>query len=136
MKVLIDTNVIMDYLAMRVPDYENACKVIEKCVTGKIEGAIAAHSVTNLFYILKKEYTVIECRDMLIEVCNLFDIIGIDKEKLMTCLLNDAFKDFEDCLQAECALSVNADYIVTRNIKDFNESPVKAVLPEDFLKMF
>jgi hypothetical protein len=49
--------------------------------------------------------------------------------------LNNRFDDIEDCLQAECAVLVNADYIVTRNIKDYTHSAVPVILPEDFLKL-
>lgn len=61
-------------------------------------------------------------------------IEGIDSKKIVTAIENSKFTDFEDCLQDECAVSVGADYIVTRNIKDFLNAKVKAVLPEDFLK--
>lgn len=45
------------------------------------------------------------------------------------------FKDFEDCLQDRCAKSVNAEYIITRNVEDFSKSEIPAMLPEDFLKL-
>ena len=72
---------------------------------------------------------------MLINLCEILTVSGIDKKKLINALNNNNFKDFEDCLQAECALSCGADYIVTRNIKDFANAPVPAILPEDFLKL-
>ena len=73
---------------------------------------------------------------MLLEMCNIFEIADIDRGKIISCLKKDNFKDFEDCLQAECAAACGADFIVARNAKDFSESPVKAVSPEDLLKLF
>jgi hypothetical protein len=70
---------------------------------------------------------------MLMGVCRTMDVVGIDKSLLVSALTNENFDDIEDCLQAECAASVGADYIITRNTKDFIASPVPAITPEDFL---
>jgi hypothetical protein len=63
------------------------------------------------------------------------EIAGIQKSHLVDALNNEVFDDMEDCLQTECARSVNADYVITRNIKDFSVSSIPAILPEDFLKI-
>ena len=72
---------------------------------------------------------------MLINICKFMDIVGIDNEKILRSLKNYDFKDFEDCLQTECAVECNADYIITRNIKDFALSSVPPITAEDFLKL-
>lgn len=136
MKIFIDTNILLDSLLKRHPFYKASDDVINKCLTEKVMIYIAAHSVTNAFYIMRKVYSEEQRREILLEICNLFDIVEIDRKKIIMCLNNGKFKDFEDCLQSECALSVKADYIITRNIKDFTESSVKPILPEDFLQMF
>ena len=53
---------------------------------------------------------------------------------LLSALDNEYFSDFEDCLQEECAVAISADYIVTRNTKDFASSRVPAILPDEFLE--
>ena len=65
----------------------------------------------------------------------ILDVVGIDKNKIINALSNDKFSDVEDCLQMECAKDFSADYIVTRNIKDFANSSIKPILPSDFLKL-
>ena len=70
---------------------------------------------------------------MLSKLCGFIDIAGIDKRHIINAIENERFADLEDCLQAECAASVGADYIVTRNTKDFINSPVAAITPENFL---
>ena len=68
---------------------------------------------------------------------SLFDILsvsGINESVLLTALDNENFTDFEDCLQDECAVSVFADYIITRNVKDFSVSHIRAVTPTDFIE--
>jgi predicted nucleic acid-binding protein len=134
-KILIDTNVILDYLLMREPFQEDADKVVKLCVDNKVRGCIAAHSIPNLFYILRKDCNDSERRNMLINICRIFDVEGIDRTKLINALNDDDFSDFEDCLQAECAKSYGADYIITRNLKDFLNSDVPAVTPSEFLQM-
>lgn len=134
-KILIDTNVLLDYLLEREPFFEDARKVILSCTDGKAKGCIAAHSIPNMFFILRKDYTIKERREVLLNLCKIFDIEGIDKEKLISGLFNEDFLDFEDCLQMECAKSYEADYIVTRNVSDYAASEVKTVTPKDYLKI-
>lgn len=134
-RILVDTNVLLDYLLTREPFYENAEKIIRACVDGKAKGCIAAHSVSNMFFILRKDYSAEERRELLIGLCTIFDIEGIDKIKLLSGLHNKEFSDFEDCLQMECAKAYKADYIVTRNISDYKMSGIKAVSPKDYLSL-
>ena len=136
MVVLIDTNIILDMLVKRQPYLEAAIKIVNLCTEKIIRGCLAAHTVSNLFYILRKEYSVTQRREMLMALCRVFEISEINGEKIAKALKNDQFEDFEDCLQDECAASLKADYIVTRNIKDFTNSKVLAIQPEEFLKLF
>lgn len=134
-RILIDTNILLDYLLTREPFYEDAREVVRICTEGKIKGCIAAHSITNMFFILRKDYDAEERREMLISLCTIFDVEGIDKNKLLAGLKNNDFLDFEDCLQMECAKVYGAEYIVTRNMSDYQMSEVKAILPKDFLAL-
>lgn len=135
-KILIDTNVLLDYLLEREPFFEEAKKVILSCTDGKIKGCVAAHSMPDMFFILRKDYNAKERREVLLNLCKIFDVEGIDKAKLISGLENENFLDFEDCLQMECAKSYGADYIVTRNISDYAASEVKAVMPKDYLDLY
>lgn len=134
-KILIDTNVLLDYLFTREPFCEDAKSIILACADGKIKGCIAAHSIPNMFFILRKDYGTKERREILSNLCSIFDVEGIDKNKLISGLANEEFSDFEDCLQMECAKAYGADYIVTRNVSDYSASEVKAIMPEDYLKL-
>ena len=60
-KILIDTNVLLDYLLEREPFFEDAKKVISSCTEGNTKGCIAAHSISNMFFILRK---VVLCQDL------------------------------------------------------------------------
>ncbi len=134
-KILIDTNVLLDYLLEREPFFEDAKEVILSCADGNVKGCIAAHSISNMFFILRKDYNAKERREVLSNLCSIFDVEGIDKAKLLAGLANEDFSDFEDCLQMECAKSYGADYIVTRNVSDYTVSEVKAIMPKDYLEL-
>lgn len=88
-----------------------------------------------MFFILRKDYNEAERRELLVNLCSLFDVEGIDNTKLMAGLLNENFSDFENCLQMECAKAYGAEYIVTRNVDDYKTSEIKAILPKDYLRL-
>ena len=135
LRVLIDTNIILDYILNREFYGEFAGKIISACEKGMISGCIAAQSVPNIFYILRKAYTVEERREILQAICEMFDIEGIDENKIQNALKNESFRDFEDCLQMECAKDYAANYIVTRNITDFANSVIPCLTPEAMCRM-
>ena len=134
MVVLVDTNIIIDALANREPYADNAKKFLEKCAAREVTGILAAHSIPNMFYIFKKNFSQDERRFLLKNLCNIFKISDLNAKKILAALENEKFVDFEDCLQEECAVESMADYIVTRNPADFANSRVKVILPEEFLK--
>ena len=135
MKILIDTNVLLDYTLIRKPFFESAEKLLMLCDSKKLNGYIAAHSVMNLFFILRHDYRIDERRRILKEFCNILTVVGIDQDKIIAALENEGFSDVEDCLQAECAKNCSAEYIVTRNIKDYKHSKIPAIAPDEFLKL-
>ena len=127
MVILVDTNIALDFLTMRQPFYNDARKVIRLCASEKVQGYIAFHSLPNIFYILRKSHSDADRRKMLRKLCLVLHVTGASHESV--------FSDFEDCLQDECAKEVSADYIVTRNIGDFQSAKVKAITPQDLLEM-
>jgi len=135
MRVLIDTNIIMDYIVKRDTFSDAAEKVITLCMENDVQACIAAHTVPNLHYILRKYLTNEQRKDILLKICRMFTVIGIDAVKLVSALQDDNFYDFEDCLQVECAKDFGADFIVTRNAKDFQGSAVPVTEPLNFISI-
>lgn len=135
MRILIDTNILIDVVARREPFFADAVKIFEICQQEIVEGIIAAHSVVNMAYILRKNFTPEELRAILLRLCKIFQVEAIDLSKLIAALNNQDFSDFEDCLQMQCALNQHADYIVTRNAPDFVASEIPAVTPKEFFKI-
>lgn len=135
MKILIDTNVLIDYLMRRIPYSDDAEKLLFLCKNMQVKGCMAAHSVMNILYILRKEMTLAERKAFMLCLSEFIEIIGIDRKKIINILTDNSFADVEDCLQTECAKAFSADYIITRNTKDFASSSIPAVTPDEFIKM-
>lgn len=135
MVVLIDTNVIIDFLAVREPFYDSSAKVLEKCAVGEADGYIAFHSLPNLWYIFRKVPEE-QRRLWLMRICKILKVASASQEAILKAIEMDNFKDFEDCLQDRCAEEVSANYIITRNTADFKASIVSAIEPDEWLKKF
>ena len=136
MTVLIDTNIILDILMKRIPFYETSNTVLSYCVSEKLKGYIALHSVSNIYYILRKHFSAEDRRKLLLGMLDLLQIANATHEGVKRALARNDFSDFEDCLQDECARRVFADYIITRNMDDFTKSQIPAVTHEEFIQKF
>ena len=135
MVILVDTNILIDVFTNRKPYANQSKRILELCAKREVTGIMAAHSIPHLFYILRKNFSQEERRSLLKNLCSVFRISDLNAQKILSALDNAEFLDFEDCLQEECALEAMAEYIVTRNPKDFSKSRVKAILPDDFLRL-
>lgn len=133
MVILVDTNIVLDVLLKREPYRTNSEIILSKCADRQIIGYLAAHTIPNIFYILRKSYTRQERRKLIKNLCSIFRVSDLNLDKILSAIDNEDFTDFEDCLQEECAVNIMADYIVTRNPKDFEKSRVKVIDPEGFI---
>lgn len=133
MVILVDANVILDYVASREPFYHEAYKIMEMCYSKKVEGYIAFHSVSIIWYILRKFVPDgAERRIWMRKILQMVQVTGASHDQVAKAVEMENFSDFEDCLQNKCAETVNAQYIVTNNVKDFKESTIPAITPLDF----
>ena len=135
MNILLDTNVLLDFMSFREPFSDDACVIMDHCCKKVINGFIAAHSIMDIMYILRKEITLAKRRQLLLDFMEFLTVVGIDQGKIIAALENEDFSDVEDCLQDECAKACGAEYIVTRNIKDYTNSTIPAITPDEFLKL-
>ncbi len=133
MKILIDTNVILDVLCKRENFYEHSLTVWKYCEVNKIKGYISALSVPNIVYILRKELTPEKTQQVINQLFLIFNIADLKADDLKKAAdMQNA--DYEDSLQMICASRIKADFIVTRNIKDFIGSKITAVKPSELLE--
>lgn len=135
MKATIDTNVILDCLLKREPFAVDAREIFNLSEHNDFSGFVTASSVTDIYYILRKTIGSKRAVEAIRSLLMIFDLIDVVKNDLIAALeLN--MPDFEDALVASCAKRVGSEYIVTRNVKDFISSPVKPILPNEFIAGF
>ena len=130
MKILIDTNVILDVLCNRKEFVDGSLKVFKYCEANQITGCISALSVPNIVYIMRKELDGEKVKEILTTLTSLFTVIDL-RESDLTKAADMDFSDYEDALQSVCATRAKVNYIVTRNIKDFKNSTVPAIKPSE-----
>ena len=132
MRCLIDANILFDVLADRKPFAEDSSKIWKLCETGQIEGYISSLTFADLVYVLRKELNPGKIE----EVLNSLKLIFLLTEFSETDLSNAAalkWKDYEDAIQSVTASRIKADYIITKNVKDYKNSAVVAFTPTEFL---
>ena len=134
-RILIDTDVILDFFFDREPFAENAAKILSLCESKEIKGFITPVIISNVYYLLRqtaKHEKVIEKLKMLVSIT---DILVIDKEAILQAL-NSNFNDFEDALQNYAAeLDKEIDLIITRNTKDFKNSLLAVMTPDNYMEI-
>ena len=133
--VLLDTNILLDWLLDRKPYADNAIGVLKLCNTGTIKGYVAAHSITNIFYIARKQLTLDELKGIIKNLMSIVTVVPIDADNIRKAMELMEFSDIEDAIQTQCAIDVNTDYILTRNEKDFNASKIKVIDYDAFNKL-
>lgn len=134
MKIMIDTNVVLDVFLKREPFFAASYEVIKLSALEKHEGFVSASAATDIFYLLRRSLKdaakVTESMEKLLQLVGIADALGEDVHAAVASNMTD----FEDALVASIAERCQMAYIITRNVKDYAESPVKAITPEDFLK--
>lgn len=108
---------------------------MESCIFGKVSGFVTAHSLCDIFYILRKDFPVKERLKLIRLLSTRCTVIPKNQDDFLLVTDNPNTIDLEDGLQMICAQKCNMDYIVTRNLKDFMNSKVKAIEPDTFLEI-
>ena len=130
-KVLIDLNIILDFLNKR-NFHQEAAQLLNRCVEGKLSGYICAHEVTTLSYFLFKEQKdKNKVAAIISSLLDIFHVIPIDETILKNSLLSP-ITDYEDAVIEVSAVAFDIDYILSRNISDFKLSRIPAYTPEQF----
>ena len=134
MKVLIDTNIVLDILLEREEFFKQSYEVLKACENGKAEGFFAASSVTDIFYVIKKwTHDTEKAYEAVGHLLSILNVLSVTNEDVLNAYSKHA-PDFEDCLVATCAISNKCEAVVTRDKKGFKGMGISAISPEDFLK--
>ena len=135
MKLFLDTNVLIDLVANRKPWVESMLMIFELANQQKVKLIAADCSFINIVYICRKIVFVDDLYKTLIDLQEYVDVAYVGNE-ILNQSLRSHWKDFEDCVQSLVAEREQADFIITRNVKDFKEAAIPVLSPSDFLDYF
>ena len=131
-KLFLDTNVVIDLLGEREPFYESAAKIATLADKGKIQIFVSALTYSTTYYLLAR----FEDKEIVKEKIRKFKVIAETSDltdKIVDKGLASKFLDFEDSLQYYCALTMDCKIIISRNGKDFKESDISVLTPDEYL---
>lgn len=133
MRAVVDTCVVLDYLQNREPFFDDALNIAIGRANREYEAYITASSMTDLYYIVHRStHSAEETHRIISTLTLLFGLVDTYAEDCINALHN-GMPDFEDAVMGESAYRINADCIITQNIRDYAKSKVPAVTPAEFL---
>lgn len=136
MKLLIDTNVVLDVLLRREPFSKTAAEVLNLTQRDDVREYVSASAITDIYYIANKQMKDRDAvRDLLKRLLMVVSVVAVSEREIQNAL-NLAWGDFEDSVQYSVALLNEMDGIVTRNPSDYQEANIRIWLPEQALELF
>ena len=136
MKLICDTNIILDVVLRQEPFYAASAQALILCESQDVEGCIAASSLTDIYYIVHKvshdSETAYQALEMVSRILKICDVTASDAKAA----IDKKHRDFEDSLIALTGVSLGCDYILTRNTKDFQGYAIPPITPDELLEMF
>jgi predicted nucleic acid-binding protein len=134
MKVLfIDSDILLDTILMRQPHFSNSFDVVALASNSDYKCCTSVHSLLNIHYSTKKAFDERSARQAIRVLTEQLNIIQEDKNIIDQAITSN-FSDFEDAVQYYAAKSAKADFIITRNIKDYKQSDIPVLTAEQFLR--
>lgn len=135
MKVLIDTNVIIDALTSREPWKESAETIFIMAANRIMDIYITASSATDIYYLVKKHlHSTEQAKQVMGKLYSLLEILAVSETECVDALAS-AICDYEDAVIERVSARANIDYIITRNVKDYENGTVKPILPDNFIAL-
>jgi predicted nucleic acid-binding protein len=132
LSVLIDLNILLDVLQKREPFYAASAGVLAAAERGQTRASIAAHTVTTLFYLIAKDQSPANAKNLIHAILGFIRVADVTQATVEAALVLPMI-DFEDTVQLAAALDAQVDYLVTRNIKDYPKTNIPIVAPPELL---
>jgi len=134
LKILLDTNIVLDVLMDRMPVADAAIELFSKVEDGAIIGYLCGTTITTVYYLASKTLGAARARKEIQKLLGLFEVAPVNRFVLESALAVD-FNDFEDAIIHEAACHVGADAIITRNPKDFKKSRITIYTSEEIARI-
>lgn len=131
--VLFDSDVLLDVLGQRRPFIIASARALNTVTQDQVEGYVSGHAITNIFYILRRQIGSEAAKRSIFNLLQRIQVASVTDE-VIRAALQSSITDFEDAVTSEVANAIESEVIVTRNVPDFVNSSVPAMLPENFLE--
>lgn len=132
MVLLVDANIMLDVLMNRQPFVKDSSLIWKLCETEKAKGYVSTLTFANMMYIMRKELSAEMIEEVFRKLKLIFEFVDFSPS-ILEKAVEMKWKDFEDAVQSATAEQIRADYIVTRNVRDFTQSKVMAFTPSELL---
>jgi predicted nucleic acid-binding protein len=130
MRILLDTDVVLDVLLARQPFAQHAAKIWQENQDGRVEAYISAITPINVFYIARKLKGLEAAREAIEKLLSGLQICSVD-QSILEVAFNSTLTDYEDAVQVICAIHIKLDAIVTRNLEDFRGAAIQVYRQKD-----
>jgi predicted nucleic acid-binding protein len=130
--ILIDLNILLDVLQKREPFYSASANLLAAVEKVRVDGYVAAHSLTTLFYLIKKDRGIADAKALITNLLQFIKVASVDQTTIEQAL-NLNYPDFDDAVQMMCAVQCKVNCLVTRNIKDYQPALLPVMQPVDYL---
>lgn len=133
MRALLDTNIVLDFLLQREPFFQDTEQLFEAIVSGKVVGHVTATTLTDIFYIARRHtHSIDQARQAVSATLTAMEVCPIDRA-ILEAALTSQITDFEDAVQIFSSVAQRLDAIVTRDTRDFANSPVPVLSVQELL---
>jgi predicted nucleic acid-binding protein len=132
--LLIDTNIVLDLILGREPWALDAARLLDAISRGAARGFLAGHAVSTVHYLVEKAADRATANTAIADILQLVVVVPLDGADFQRALAL-GMRDYEDAVQVSAALRIGADFIVTRNSKDFSGSPIAVRTPSEILAL-
>lgn len=132
MRIMLDLNVLLDYFQKRQPDYQHSSIVLSEVLKRNVDGIVPAHGLTTIYYLVTKHNGKRKANEVADWLLVNFEVASAEKAKFIRAR-GLSINDFEDAVIAGMAEASHCDFVITRNLADFENSPIPALSPEDFV---
>jgi predicted nucleic acid-binding protein len=130
--ILIDLNILLDVLQKREPFYSASANLLAAVEKVRVDGYVAAHSLTTLFYLIKKDRGIADAKALITNLLQFIKVASVDQTTIEQAL-NLNYPDFDDAVRMMCAVQCKVNCLVTRNIKDYQPALLPVMQPVDYL---
>lgn len=132
--LLVDTNVLLDVALARQPWAEQSGAVLDAVAAGRARGGVAAHALTTVYYVVTRAADRSRATQAVAEILHVVSVVPLGTADMQRALTL-GITDYEDAVHAAAGLAVGADYIVTRNERDFRPGPIPPRSPAEVLAL-